>query len=104
MWKLLGSYLFVLTILNSQTIRICEAIPESLVSKLQHQYQHQQQGVGSSHTKLPDKLLADVDYFDKLNVESQLNNKRFMDLQIKCLVYDGPCDTFGRKAKGMNNK
>jgi len=103
MWQLVGTYLFVLSILSSCD---CEARPETLVSKLENQYQQQQSqnyqnfGSASSLTRLPDRLLADVDYFDKLDVDSQLNNKRFVDLQVKCLVYDGPCDIFGRKAKG----
>ncbi len=92
----------MLSILGKQSLLGSEARPESLVSKLEHQYQQQQQGVGASLTKLPDRLLAHVDYFDKIDVEAQLKNKRFVELQIKCLVYDGHCDFFGRKAKGRS--
>ena len=71
--------------------------PESLSYE---QQQQQQQHLSNARQRLPDTLVADVDYFDKLNVDSQLSNRRFVELQIKCLIYDGPCDIFGRKAKG----
>ena len=44
----------------------------------------------------PLKLQPELDVLD---VESYLNNPRLLNLQIKCLLYDGPCDVVGRWAK-----
>jgi len=39
--------------------------------------------------KYPIKLQPELDNID---VEDYLKNEKFVDLQIKCAVYDGPCD------------
>lgn len=36
---------------------------------------------------------------DAINVEDYFRNERLLDLQIKCVVYDGPCDAVGRWVK-----
>jgi hypothetical protein len=85
----------VLVICGILTYRKISARPEPESPDLPYQ-----QALGVS-VKLPERILEDINYFDNINVAAQLSNKKFVDLQIKCLVYDGPCDVFGRKAKSL---
>jgi len=61
------------------------------------------QGILSTLTKLPQRLVAHVNYFDKINVDARLSDLPFVENQIKCLIYDGPCDHFGTRARGKYN-
>ena len=87
-------------LIQFQLLEVIQARPESLQHHQERHYEQLHVNGTTKFQKLPDTLIADVDYFDKLNVESQLNNPRFVELQIKCLIYNGPCDIFGKKARG----
>lgn len=37
--------------------------------------------------------------FKNLNIENYLRNERAVKFQLKCVIYDGPCDTIGKYLK-----
>lgn len=52
--------------------------------------------------KLPQRLVGYIRYFDRIDVEERLNDRQFVERQVKCLIYGGKCDNFGSRARGIS--
>lgn len=39
--------------------------------------------------------------FERINVDTYLQNRRLVEYHVSCLVYNGPCDKIGNEIKRM---